>query len=871
MRYILLFSLFLSGAAVPSRARDGDPTIQAARLSLVFSRAAHGAVTSLQDRASGVEFVDGAAAQGLFSLAFSTPGDTSGKLIRLTGADAETTDFARNGAGATLRFRRLEGRDLTVVCTIVPAADDGGVRWALQVSGQANLMLEEVSYPILALRSPLTGDGETDAVVVGITKGGVYRQPKRWPAGKGIRVSQPGALAAQFGCYYSARGGLLSYTRDSRGYPKTLDLRRTENGLRWTWVRHGYQNLRQPAEIGFEIRTTAFRSAAPDRETDWRDGADVYKQWALRQPWCETPLAERRDLPDWLKAGPAMIRFDRSWLGKPERIEAWLSDYWRRHFPKAPLIVALWGWERVGNWVSPKYFPPYPSVDGFSRVVAAIGRSGGHAFPWPSGYYWNVEYDKRPDGTFTWRDWEDFKATGRTHALLNRDGTPLVRKLSWLRGGRNAVLCRGDPWTREWFNRTAVRLMELGCDMIQVDQVVGGQAPGNGRCFSAAHGHPPGPGLWDAEAFAEQLRDLSRACRQVRPDAVISIEEPQELYNHLIGIQDYRDAQARRWPKLPGFVKKSVFGYLYHEFLPVFQSNIRAGDRRNLAYCLVTGQIPRWIPHWPVNPAPQLANGGFETWNENVPEGWRKVSGWQGRQYLGASFRDGGVRHGGNTSLRLENSADDVVQVSRNVPIGPGALEPGRTYRLRAWLKVAELARENAIALAALTPKLESKGAWRIPFPAAGEWVRNEVEFTVPEGASFLRIMIHVNGGCRLWVDDLELEKMEEGKWRPLMHSGRPLEHDFVRRWVELFHGEGRPYLLLGRMLHPPVLLGPRTGIDPSDGLPHILANAFQAPDGSTAAIVVNAGDEPRNLVMKWRGKLRTENLPPWAVRLVRE
>ena len=35
-------------------------------------------------------------------------------------------------------------------------------------------------------------------------------------------------------------------------------------------------------------------------------------------------------------------------------------------------------------------------------------------------------------------------------------------------GGRNAVLCRGDAWTRQWFNRTAVTLMELGCDMVDV-------------------------------------------------------------------------------------------------------------------------------------------------------------------------------------------------------------------------------------------------------------------------------------------------------------------------------------------------------------------------------------------------------------------
>jgi hypothetical protein len=35
------------------------------------------------------------------------------------------------------------------------------------------------------------------------------------------------------------------------------------------------------------------------------------------------------------------------------------------------------------------------------------------------------------------------------------------------------------------------------------------------------------------------LRSLLAECRQVQPEAVLSIEEPQELFNHLIGIQDY--------------------------------------------------------------------------------------------------------------------------------------------------------------------------------------------------------------------------------------------------------------------------------------------------------------------------------------------
>jgi hypothetical protein len=846
-------------------------TLKTARSTLAFDRARAGAVVSLVDDGTGTEFVNGRVAQDLFTIAWSRPDDTSGKLERLAGRDAERVAWDVSDRGVTAIFQRLGGHDLTVTCTAstLPGRDD--VRWQLRVTGEAPIVLEEVSFPIFDLRVPLAEDGKSDAVVAGLTKGGVYHEPAQWDVGRGLSLSQPGNLAAQFGGYYSPRAGLLSHTCDARGFPKTLECLRTKDGLRWAWQRRCYHPLDEPFELGYEISTTTFTARTPGEVADWRDAADRYKQWALARPWCAVPYAQRTDVPDWMKAGPSMIRFHRDWLAKPDRVEGWLDDYWQKHFPDVPLIVALWGWERVGSWVSPEYFPPYPSEAGFQRVVAAARRVGGHAFPWPSGYYWNVEYQENADGTFAWEDWDDFNATGLAHALRQRDGTPLVRKLPWLRGGRNAVLCRGDAWTRRWFNRTAVTLMKLGCDMVQIDQVVGGLAPGKGECFSTEHGHPKGVGVWDADAFTAQLQTLAAECRRVQPGAVLSIEEPQELFNHLIGVQDYRDAQSKRWPKLPGMTHASIFGYLYHEFLPVFQSNPRRGDRQGLAYCAVTGQIPHWVPHWPVTPSPSLVNGDFEEWTDDVPAGWQRVKGWGGKDYVGRSFRDDTVKARGTASMRLENTREsDVVQVSQNVSVGPGYLQAGHTYRLRARAKVEHLAQPNAVNLAALTPKLGSRGSWRIPFPAPGDWAEGGVEFTMPAEAAFLRIMIHVNAPGRLWIDDLALDERVDGAWRPLMQPGLPPEHDFIAQWVELFHGEGRPYLMLGEMTRPPKLIDPApASAEPAPFAP-IMLNAFRAPDGSEAAVLANATDEEKNVRFEWHEDTRTLKLPPWSLRLVR-
>jgi len=864
--------LLLCGLAVQSASDDSDRVVLSTdRLTVELDRTRHGAIVSLIDTATGTQFVNDDIPADLFVIEWTRPGDKSGEREHLASHDAEQIEWESHADRLTAVFRQLGGQDVTVTCTAARAVNQGEVRWNLSVRGTAPITVENIHFPMLALRAPLEDTGKSDAVVAGYTKGGVFHEPVQWSVGQGLWLAQPGPLAAQFGCYYSPRSGLLTYTRDARGYPKVFNCQRTREGLTWSWIRRCFHPLDAPLELGYEISMTTFTAPSLGDATDWRDAADICKTWALEQPWCAVPYAQRTDIPNWMKAGPSMIRFHRQWLGTPERVEHWLHDYWQKHFPATPLIVALWGWERVGSWISPKYFPPYPSEADFTRTIGAIQQAGGHAFPWPSGYYWNVEYQAHADGTFAWQDWEDFNATGLPHALLQRDGTPLVRKLSWLDGGRNAVLCRGDAWTRQWFNRTADTLMQLGCDMLQVDQVVGGEAPGEGNCFSTEHGHPPGPGVWDTEAFTAQLQSLAAECRRTQPEAVLAIEEPQELFNHLIGVQDYRDAQSERWPNLPGVTYASIFGYLYHEFLPVFQSNPQAGDLASLAYCAVTGQIPHWVPHWPVHPSPTLSNGSFEEWTAAAPADWDRVTGWQETTYNGKAFRDEVVIAEGTASVRLENQLDaDIVQVSQNVPVGAGRLQIGHTYRLRACVKVGQLARPNAIGLAALTPDLVAKGAWHISLPAPGEWTERSVEFTMPPESTFLRIMLHVAGPCQLWIDNVRLESQVDGRWQPLMQPGLPPEHALIAQWVELFHGQGRPFLLLGTMLHPPQLIAPAPEPDRRSPFSSIMLNAYRAPDGSEAVIVANATDKTQQVQFRWHDTTQTLDLPPWSLRLVK-
>ncbi|MBM3474887.1 MAG: hypothetical protein FJX75_16620 [Armatimonadetes bacterium] len=838
------------------------------RFELAVGKAQKGGLVSLIDRRSGREMVAQQAWPRLFTLALTARDSDGRQRTYVSSTDAGSVDFTLDGEAGTqrlrMRFHNLGGRGIECTCSAAVREGDPYVRWRLEeVRLPEGLALEEAQFPFIVLRAPLQ-EGQEDLAVLGHTKGGVHHRPGAWKVGQAAGATQPGWMCAQFGSYYDAAAGLYTAAEDAKGYPKSLWLRRAQEGMEVAWSAPCFAS--ETFALDYDVVLTTFAGSDPGTPTDWRDAADLYKAWAEKQPWCAKRLVERADVPQWLKSGPAMVRFGRDWLAQPDSIERWLNDYWLKRFrPKTPLIVAYWGWEKVQYWVTPDYFPVFPSDEVFTGIAKMNRRIGGHVFPWPSGYHYTLMYGAREDGTFEWDDRERFAREAEPHAVVNRDDTTWLSKPSWLKGGENSCMCPGDPWTIDWWNRTCEQLVERGADMLQVDQVVGGRFP---PCYSPKHGHPPGPGLWMAEVFRMQLETMLQRCRKINPQAVVCFEEPNEHFIQQAFIQDYRDLEPP-WSG-PAPERASVFNYVYHEYLPTFQSNPRAGDRRTQAYCLANGEIPHFVPSRDIGPGPFLSNGGFEEWRGDVPVGWDRVGGWQGETWNGRCFRDDQEKHGGECSVRLESTEGDTVQVSRNLNFGE-TLRIGGTYRLSAWMKSRELAKPNNIMLGAITWDIKSKGGWQLPMPSPEEgWVRREATFTVPAGADFLRIMMHVSGRGVVWVDDMLLEEIApDGTAREVSRPEVPPEHDLMRQWVDLFAGEGRPYLEHGRMLHPPKL-EVEGNPEPEGGMPVVMHNAFRAPDGSEAVVIVNAADVPHTANLTWQGRERTLGLGPWEVRLVK-
>ncbi len=875
MRYLTIacvplfaLSACAMGQGLDARDEPNRLVLSNERLSLAIGKEHKGGLVSLADFATGREFM-AASPQRILLLVLTQRAGDGKERIYVSNHDAGDAQYALQQDGqsrtAQVTLRDLGGRGIHCRFAATVRADDPLVYWRLEeVTVPESLVLEEVHFPVVMLGVP-DDAGAEEALVIGHTKGGVYRRPGEWEVNKGTSAYQPGSMAAQFGCYYDPQVGLYEAAYDDAGYPKSLGAIRRAEGLEITWRHPCF--AQESFGLQYDVVMSTFSGADTATPTDWRDAADIYKAWAEQQHWCEKTFARREDIPDWLKSGPAMVRFGRGWLATPELIRRWFSDYWQKHFSAdIPLIVAYWGWEKVASWVTPDYFPVFPSDEEFMALAKMNRESGAHVFPWPSGHRYTLTFNAHEDGSFEWDDRERFSRDFSPHAVRNRDGSVYSMKPSWLQGGENSCICPGDPFGIDWFDNICVELTRRGADMVQVDQIVGGSFP---PCYSEDHGHPPGPGRWMTDVFRAQLISMTRRMREIDPEAVACFEEPNEHFIQQAAVQDYRDIESRRRTPKPELA--SVFNYLYHEYLPTFQSNPGGQGRLMQLYCLVNGQIPHMVPSSDIGPGLLLGNGDFEEWVQDKAVGWDKVDGWQGRVWRGSFARDEEDKHAGESSLRLENTRDDdVVQVSRNLPFR-GQFHAGGTYRLSVWMKSEGLAKPNGINLGALTGELQSKGGWRIDMPPSGAgWVRGEATFTVPEGADYLRIMMHVEGPGRVWVDDMRLEQVAaDGTLSELMRPDVPPDHDIMARWVELFSKQGRPYLLHGRMLHPPKLQCATT-TDGGQSFPAILHNAYRAADGSEAVVMANATSEPQNGTLHWGGEEIPVELKPWEIVLHR-
>ena len=308
-----------------------------------------------------------------FELSLKQRPDGKARLVRFAEADDVVRKKLPNGDDEFTFTYRDSASPVRAARVTLRRDAEGAERRRLSCEMTAGWFLERAMFPVIEMPCE-----EATSLVLGSNKGGVFHNPSKWPVGRRLICASPGSCCAPFAAVWNDESGLYIGIEDAKGYMKTFGFNRTEKGVRFlqqelTWTTGSY------TQDYWVVTRCVAKGAEPLR---WYDFADIYKAWDRKQTWSRTPFLARTDIPAWMKDAPAFTRFSRQWLGRPDAIRKFV-DWWKRHIGDKPVVAALWGWEKVGTWWGPDYFPCHPSDEVFVATMKDLRGKDFHPFAWP--------------------------------------------------------------------------------------------------------------------------------------------------------------------------------------------------------------------------------------------------------------------------------------------------------------------------------------------------------------------------------------------------------------------------------------------------------------------------------------------------------
>lgn len=779
----------------------------------------------------------------------------NGVSVSLSATNAVCCDVSRAGDRRILRYSFGDGSPLCLAEVIETTNGKGERRYRFVAEIRPGWFLEERSFPEIVV--PAEVGGRKRAFISGEANGG-------YNFGRGSFADVNSASAGAFAATWDDESGTYFGVEDPQSLCRRCGFMEDGRGLYFTEIVNGWKTGRDETDYDIVVRDVR----RTGEKLVWTDFLDIYRAWDDRQPWSRLKLADRTDLPGWLKSGAAMTRFSRQWLEDPERLERHLK-WWRRSIGDQPVIAAIWGWEKVGIWWGPDYFPCHPDDDTFRACMAVLKKYGFHPFAWPSGYSWAETIGGTGDGRHRIDYRDSFVKAAFPHLSLDRDGT-WSHDAFWYDNGSFVTLCGGDAWSRDWLAGKIVRgLADRGVEIIQIDQVGGAKMH---PCWNPAHGHELGRGDW----IVRDLRKLLTDVRSVPGISFVCNEHRCERLNDLIGLQDYRDLTQ------DADVLAGVFNYLHHDKVPVFQSNPQRCDPWFLAYMAAEGQMPFLEPlrEQSVPSRPALLNGGFEetTDNSRGPVGWDRrtkfggylkgvdvdepnwgVSGWCHSGWLGfAVNNETNVVHDGAVALRVNHDSRDWPDYGRHVQLAQSVcgLKPGR-YAVSCWVAEANGLGEMMLGTSA-------GGRASVRLPVAKEWTRVSAEVEI--SGEDLVVIFHLPLGTRFVLDDVRLER--DG--REVMKETEAEDTAFCRKWIDLYCREASKWLLHGRRIRAPELVCDKIRIGGAGReVNAVCPAAYRAADGTEAVVFANGTKVRRHFRYRWKGTWRDGVLAPMDILVV--
>ncbi len=608
-------SLLLTGAlwAAAAGQTAGEPVVvslenPALKLQIASSPAPW--LSRLVHKASGTQLLGDAPGTDLFQITLA--GD-DGRTITVessrAGRSTLTSEPIHQGMKAVMSWSKYPGLDLDVRATATCWENAPLVQWTIRIENDTSKRIVSVRFPLVAAASAI-GDPQDDFLLLPALPGTMVKNPAAaWPARQSVTLTYPGNLSAQFLSFQDRTAGVYLASMDPRGFPLALGVAKRPEGI---VLFHQYEpvgNCRGDWESPYPV-------ALGVAQGTWCDTADLYKRWALQQPWCAKTLAQRDDIPAWWKAGPLVhvceVRtYDQQRVCTGSYYPK-LLEHLRtlRQKVDGPIVAMLAGWENHRRWTAGDYFPIFDEKQA-QRVIPQLQQDGFRPFWYLSGLF----YTFRNEGV----DGGEIPAAEKFAPYFvvdQKTGKPRVFSLNesspggaWKR--HSYEFCPKASFTKEFFFGVIDQARTRGVEVLQMDQTVTGASS---PCYATNHGHEPGLGLYQTEAFHDLLLRMRRYGKAKAKDFTLFHEEPHEQLIPFLDGFHVREYYEKRWYRgYPGAVGIPLFSYLYHEYAIGYGGDSagvsKANDRRLLrahAINLVTGRTPGvaiWSAHQAVSEA----------------------------------------------------------------------------------------------------------------------------------------------------------------------------------------------------------------------------------------------------------------------------
>lgn len=456
--------------------------------------------------------------------------------------------FAFEQQSNRLRFRwSLSGCRLEAEVSLLP----DGLSFRSALLGPGAGAFSAVEYPVIG---SLSSHGEESCLAHAYATGLLMRNPAaHLPARGGLRFCPYpegfSGAAMQFMAYYHpGRAGLYLAAEDGQARQKWLNAY-THKGALCLSHMHGFEALGEALRQDYPFVLRLYSGEG------WEEAADLYRDFAHRQPWCRKgPAHARRSADDWLHEQVGYCTFginaghDRSrWLRRfRQDIGApgfhVLGPDWT-HRPQTFGSGVPGGME---DWLPTRFDP---------RTLSAIRENGDRFAPFEFDFLVDLEQSDRQ---------------------RLRDNLQAFPDPSFSHDGyRFSMLCPAQPFTQAFHrDRDLAVQRQSGCDAMYYDISANNLIK---VCTRQDHAHRPGGGAEITEGY--------RACYRRTADAMSAqagrrIALGTELINEVfLSELDFYQCRAwaqpatdfETWPfrkqmRSGQFRMIPMFEHVYHEF-----------------------------------------------------------------------------------------------------------------------------------------------------------------------------------------------------------------------------------------------------------------------------------------------------------------